>query len=192
MWEADLTPLDGTNMAVYINPSINDNVLATGVIIDQGNDNSVLLNPGNVYVSKVANPLVRQWSTEVCGGDILAMAPACRPIYSGGFGRYPIYLFTSQGIISDWLYVAQFPEWGNINSEMYTEYASHKHHIAEKWGEIKDSLGGQLQGDETDWDGGHSHRIRHIQWFPRVNDKAICLFPSGSDSHGYIVGCINQ
>jgi hypothetical protein len=100
--------------------------------------------------------------------------------------------FTSQGIISDWLYVAQFPEWGNINSEMYTEYASHKHHIAEKWGEIKDSLGGQLQGDETDWDGGHSHRIRHIQWFPRVNDKAICLFPSGSDSHGYIVGCINQ
>ena len=100
MWETDLTPLDGTNMAVYINPSINDNVLASGVIIDQGNDNSVLLNPGNVYVSKVANPLVRQWSTEVCGGDILAMAPACRPIYSGGFGRYPIYLFTSQGIMA--------------------------------------------------------------------------------------------
>lgn len=100
--------------------------------------------------------------------------------------------FISQGIISDWLYVAQFPEWGNIASEMHTEYASHKHHPAEKWGDIKDSLGGSLQGDETDWDGGHSHRVRHIQWFPRVNDKAICLFPSGSDSHGYIVGCINQ
>lgn len=100
--------------------------------------------------------------------------------------------FTSQGIISDWLYIAQFPEWGNINSEMYTEWASHKHKVAEKWGDIKDSLGGNLQGDETDWDGGHNHRVKHIQWFVRVNDKAICLFPSGSDSHGYIVGCINQ
>ena len=100
--------------------------------------------------------------------------------------------FTSQGIISDWLYIAQFPEWGNITSEMYTEYASHKHKVAEKWGDIKDSLGGNLQGDETDWDGGHNHRVKHIQWFVRVNDKAICLFPSGSDSHGYIVGCVNQ
>ncbi len=75
---------------------------------------------------------------------------------------------------------------------MYTEYASHKHKVAEKWGDIKDSLGGNLQGDETDWDGGHNHRVKHIQWFVRVNDKAICLFPSGSDSHGYIVGCVNQ
>ena len=100
--------------------------------------------------------------------------------------------FTSQGIVSDWLHVAQFPEWGNISSEMYTEYSLHKHDIAEKWGDIKDSLGGDLQGEKTDWDGGHNHRIKHIQWFPRVNDKAICLFPSGSDSHGYIVGCINQ
>lgn len=99
--------------------------------------------------------------------------------------------FTSQGIISDWLYVAQFPEWGNISSEMYTEYASHKHNI-DKWGAVLDSLGGNLQGGPTDPDGGHNHRIKHIQWFVRVNDKAICIFPSGSDSHGYIVGCVNQ
>ena len=99
MWETDLTPLDGTNMAVYINSSLNDNTLVTGSIIDESNDNS-LLNPGKVYVSMVANPLVRQWSTEVSGCDIIAMAPACRPIYSGGFGRYPLYLFTSQGIMA--------------------------------------------------------------------------------------------
>ena len=100
--------------------------------------------------------------------------------------------FTSQGIVSDWLYVAQFPEWGNISSENHTEYATHRHNIAAKWGDIKDSFGGSLQGGETEADGGHSHLIKHIQWFPRVNDKAICLFPTGSDSHGYIVGCINQ
>ena len=99
--------------------------------------------------------------------------------------------FTSQGITSDWLYVAQFPEWGNISSEMYSEYATHRHNM-DKWGDVLDSLSGNLQGGPTEPDGSHHHRIRHIQWFPRVNDKAICIFPSGSDSHGYIVGCLNQ
>ena len=36
----------------------------------------------------------------VSGCTILALAPACRPIYSGGFGRYPVYLFTSRGIMA--------------------------------------------------------------------------------------------
>lgn len=98
--------------------------------------------------------------------------------------------FLSQGLVSDWLYVAQFPEWGNVAGKMNSNSASHKHHIAEKWGAIKDSFGGALQGDETDPDGAHSHRIQWIQWFPRVNDLAICIFPTGSDSHGYIVGCV--
>lgn len=98
--------------------------------------------------------------------------------------------FTSQGIVSDWLYVIQFPEWGNISAKMYTNSAAHKHHIAEKWGDIKDSFGGNLQGDETAADGSHTHRVQFIQWFPRVNDQAVCLFPTGSDSHGYIVGCV--
>lgn len=98
--------------------------------------------------------------------------------------------FTGQKITSDWLYVIQFPEWGPTPKKKYTEYASHKHHIASKWSAIKDSQGGALQGDETDSDGSHRHEVRFIQWFPRVNDKVVCLFPPGSDSHGYIVGCI--
>lgn len=104
--------------------------------------------------------------------------------------------FTSQGIISDWLYITQFPYWLETDSHS-TNSASHKHHVAEKWGSITDSLGGHLNGGETDADGSHSHsiswtdhEITKLQWWPRVNDNAICLFPTGSDSHGYIVGCI--
>ena len=104
--------------------------------------------------------------------------------------------FTSQGIISDWLQIAQTPFW-RMTHEWHTEYEVHKHNIAEKWGDIHDSLDQNLIGEKTDWDGSHRHSIKwneteipYLQWWPRVNDKAICLFPSGSDSHGYIVGCI--
>lgn len=104
--------------------------------------------------------------------------------------------FTSQGIISDWLEIAQFPHWV-ITDEHKTESARHKHHIAEKWGDILDSLGGNLQGDETEADGAHLHKIiweghgiKYLQWWPGIGDHAICIFPTGCDSHGYIVGTI--
>lgn len=104
--------------------------------------------------------------------------------------------FTSQGIISDWLEIAQFPDW-IITDQHKTVSVKHKHHIAEKWGAILDSLGGNLTGDETDRDGAHlhkiiwdSHPINYLQWWPGIGDMAICLFPTGCDSHGYIVGCV--
>lgn len=104
--------------------------------------------------------------------------------------------FTSQGIISDWLQIAQFPHWV-ITDEHTTQSASHRHDIDAKWTMILDSLGGNLTGGKTDPDGGHSHKIvwdghsiQYLQWWPNVGDEAICLFPTGCDSHGYIVGCI--
>lgn len=104
--------------------------------------------------------------------------------------------FTSQGIISDWLEIAQFPQW-TITDKHVTESAGHKHDIDAKWTMILDSLGGNLTGGKTDYDGYHTHNIvwdghgiEYLQWWPAVGDTAICLFPTGCDSHGYIVGCI--
>lgn len=104
--------------------------------------------------------------------------------------------FTSQGIISDWLEIAQFPHWV-ITDQHKTQSARHKHDIDAKWTMILDSLGGNLTGGKTDADGGHLHQIiwdghgiEYLQWWPGIGDEAICIFPTGCDSHGYIVGCI--
>ncbi len=99
-WEGDLAPIDGTGMAAYINPSLNSNVMTTGTISGQGSSSVTLPSQGTIVVSAVGNPLVTQWRAEVSGCCILALGAACRPIYSGGFGRYPIYVFTTQGIMA--------------------------------------------------------------------------------------------
>lgn len=99
-WEADLAPLEGTNMAVFVNPSLQSNTMATGTISTAASGNSTIPAQGEIMVSAVGNPLVTQWRATVSGCSILALGAACRPIYSGGFGRYPIYIFTNQGIMA--------------------------------------------------------------------------------------------
>lgn len=100
VWECDLAPIDGTDMAAYINPSLHSNTLSTGTLPASDSGSVATVSQGLMVVSAVGNPLVRQWSAEVSGCSIKAMGAACRPIYSGGFGRYPIYLFTNQGIMA--------------------------------------------------------------------------------------------
>ncbi|MBR5640230.1 MAG: hypothetical protein IKW83_10965 [Muribaculaceae bacterium] len=100
VWESDLAPMEGTGMAAYINPALYSNAMTTGSISSQGSSSITIPSEGTVLVSAVGNPLVTQWRSEVSGRRILALGAACRPIYSGGFGRYPIYIFTTQGIMA--------------------------------------------------------------------------------------------
>ncbi len=100
VWESDLAPLEGTGMAAYINPSLQSNAMTAGSLPSQGSSSITIPGEGTVVVSAVGNPLVTQWRAEVSGCRILALCAACRPIYSGGFGRYPIYVFTTQGIMA--------------------------------------------------------------------------------------------
>lgn len=100
VWESELSPLEGTGMAAYINPALQSNVMTTGSISSQGSSSVKTPCEGTVTVSAVGNPLVTQWRAEVSGCRIFALGAACRPIYSGGFGRYPIYVFTTQGIMA--------------------------------------------------------------------------------------------
>ena len=53
---------------------------------------------GDVIVSVPGNALVEAHRRTVLGAVPVAMAVVSRPLYSGGFGRYPVYVFTGDGI----------------------------------------------------------------------------------------------
>lgn len=53
---------------------------------------------GDVVVSAPGNTLTEAHRRSVLGANPLAMAVVTRPLYSGGFGRYPVYVFTDDGI----------------------------------------------------------------------------------------------
>ena len=53
---------------------------------------------GDVVVSEPGNALVEAQRRRVQGAVPLALAVVTKPLYSGGFGRYPVYVFTDDGI----------------------------------------------------------------------------------------------
>ena len=55
-------------------------------------------NSGDIVVSAAGNALVEAHRRRVVGASPLAMAVATRPLYSSGFGRYPVYVFSDDGI----------------------------------------------------------------------------------------------
>ncbi len=80
---SDLHPLALENGAQDYTPTTHDNIIST---------------PGALAVSDIAFPLTTAHSQTVTGVELLAMAATERPVYSGGFGRYPLYLFTDHGV----------------------------------------------------------------------------------------------
>ena len=53
---------------------------------------------GDVVVSAPGNALIEAHRRSVMGTVPLAMAVATRPLYSSGFGRYPVYVFSDDGV----------------------------------------------------------------------------------------------
>ncbi len=53
---------------------------------------------GLVSQSLPGNPWVTARRSAIVGVRPLALAAVSRPLYSGGFGRYPVYVFTTDGI----------------------------------------------------------------------------------------------
>ena len=53
---------------------------------------------GDVVASMPGNALAEDHRRRVTGAVPLAMAVVTRPLYSSGFGRYPVYVFTDDGI----------------------------------------------------------------------------------------------
>ncbi len=55
---------------------------------------------GLMTTSLPANPLVVERQCVVTGSAVVGLAAVPRSLYSGGFGRYPVYLFTTEGIFA--------------------------------------------------------------------------------------------
>lgn len=53
---------------------------------------------GTISVSKPGNPFAQADARTHTGLTISSICAAERPLYSGGFGRYPLYVFTTSGI----------------------------------------------------------------------------------------------
>ncbi len=53
---------------------------------------------GDVVVSAPGNAFVEAHRRSVIGAAPIAIAAVTRSLYNGGFGRYPVYVFTSDGI----------------------------------------------------------------------------------------------
>lgn len=53
---------------------------------------------GMLSTSAHGNAMSTTQVARVTGAQVRAIAPVLRPIYSGGFGRYAVYLFTTEGI----------------------------------------------------------------------------------------------
>lgn len=95
-----LSTVSGSEMSCALNPSLADYNTAAGTAELPTHTGCRLDAQGSLSASKIGNPFVEEWESSVCGASVHSLAIATRPIYSGGFGRYPLYLFTTQGIFA--------------------------------------------------------------------------------------------
>lgn len=98
-WSGGLTGIDEQGMAYFVNPELNDNVSVVGYSFyepTEQNTNEQFLT--ELTMSRCGNPFVIEQYRSVGQGEVINLAVAAKPIFSGVFGRYPIYAFATDGI----------------------------------------------------------------------------------------------
>lgn len=99
-WEADLQPWHEAGMSLALNATLQPHAFAAATPDDTPPHQPEWDVSGFVTVSETGNPLVRRQLALTGGERVLAIVPARKPIYNGGFGRYPLYLFTTGGVLA--------------------------------------------------------------------------------------------
>lgn len=98
-WNGVLGGIDEQGMACFVEPGLSENVMVEGYSFDELtelNTEDLLLT--EMAVSSIGNPFVVEQRRMVGQGEVVRLAAASKPIFSGVFGRYPVYAFTSDGI----------------------------------------------------------------------------------------------
>lgn len=93
-----LEPWHDAGLAFFVSDDLQNNALSTGTPPAVLNSGDIEPSTGVLEISRRANPFVVEQETAAAGSEILALGAALKPIYSGGYGRYPVYLFTREGI----------------------------------------------------------------------------------------------
>ncbi|MGM9868345.1 MAG: hypothetical protein ACI30R_01790 [Sodaliphilus sp.] len=96
--ERPLTPLPHAGIAATFESEMQSITPASGTPQSVDSFGTVVSTPGRLIVSHIGDPLTTFSSQTVTGAHITALVATERPIYSGGFGRHPLYVFTRQGI----------------------------------------------------------------------------------------------
>lgn len=96
--ESDITPVDDCAFAAAYSPDLQPVALAATTPLHGAEQTAEVSAHGRLTVSHIGQPLVQEFCHTVTGAEILALAATERPIYSGGYGRHPLYVFSSQGI----------------------------------------------------------------------------------------------
>lgn len=96
--ERPLTPLPHAGIAASFESEWQAITPTSGTAQSVDTSGTVISTPGRLIVSHIGNPLTTFSSQTVTGAHITALVATERPIYSGGFGRHPLYVFTRQGI----------------------------------------------------------------------------------------------
>lgn len=98
--DTDLDPWHEAGIAAHFTATLAPHALASGTAASVQTTGASLDATGLLLVSGTGNPFTTQRSHTLADAAIQALCVASRPIYNGGFGRYPIYLFTNQGIMA--------------------------------------------------------------------------------------------
>ncbi len=94
-------PIDGITLTNAQIAAMITGSATTGATRSMAHNGRLYLgNAGTIMVSMIDNPMVVSQRVKVVGSEILALAIASRPIYSGGYGRFPVYVFTTEGIFA--------------------------------------------------------------------------------------------
>ena len=97
-WEAELSPAWQLGAAVVCSAGLGPHALAEMAAVEAVPTGDIDPAMGVVAVSVQGNPFVAAGTHTVGGDRVEAMAVASRPVYSSGFGRYPVYVFTRAGV----------------------------------------------------------------------------------------------
>lgn len=98
-WQGNLTGVDEQGIAYFVSSDTAENTFAAGISFSVESD-SVFQddNLPRLTISREGNPLVTGEWRMVGQGEIMGVVSAAKPIFSGVFGRYPLYVFSVDGV----------------------------------------------------------------------------------------------
>ena len=98
-WSSGLTPIQCLDIACAINPTLESHEMAAvagPVLVPITND--IDTHGDMILAYRALNPLVWEHESRAAGAEIEDLVAVGKPLYSGGFGRYPMYVLTRGGV----------------------------------------------------------------------------------------------
>lgn len=100
-----------------------------------------------------------------------------------------VYFPDMENMVSGWLYILRSPLTLTVKKAAEgntSEAGSHKHTLQPN----PDNIQVQNNGAHKHTYPEHEHEVEVEEWVPAVNDRVLCIYMTGSDTDGYILGAI--